>query len=245
MTVLAADCFPTELPGNEVHVWIADPDQCDLTQLEDRHYRLLSAHERDKFRSFHFDKDRRQYLAAHALTRLVLSRYTRLAPEEIDFASGPNGKPCARLPAPHTTIRHNLSHTAGLVGCVLARGRACGIDIESCRPLPALESIVPTVCSPDEIAQLEALGAHARLHHFLRLWTLKEAYAKATSEGLGAALAQVSFRIEDEAVACLIKGHAAANWWFHSTLPTERHVLALAVSGASGPLSVSLHRLHL
>ncbi|MFL6674351.1 MAG: 4'-phosphopantetheinyl transferase family protein [Massilia sp.] len=233
--------MPSDLADNQVHLWLADPDQASLGELEARCYPLLGGLERDKYRSFHFDKDRRLYLAAHALTRLVLARYTRLAPTGIEFVHGPNGKPRAQLPPPHTAIRHNLSHTEGLVGCVLAR-RECGLDIEALRPLPALDAIAAQLCSAGELAQLAALGGAARERHFFRLWTLKEAYAKATGQGIGAGLRQVSFAIDKDEVSC---SGAAGHWWFGCQSLPSGHALALAVDATPGPVALSLHRLAL
>jgi len=247
MTNPAVDRSPSELPEHEVHVWLADPDRCSLAQLEARYHGLLDQEERDTYRAFHFDKDRSLYLAAHALTRLVLSRYTGIAAHQIRFARGPNGKPRAQLPAPHGALRHNLSHTAGLVGCALARGRECGLDIEALRPLGDPEAIAGMVLSADERAHLSRLDGGARERHWFRLWTLKEAYAKATGQGIGAGLAHLSFSIGDDGASCRHGADAAAvdGWSFHCMAPTARHALALAVEAAARPVSVSLERFEL
>jgi 4'-phosphopantetheinyl transferase len=244
MTHPAADRSPSELPEHEVHVWIADPGTDGLAQLEARYHGLLDQEERDKYRRFHFDRDRSLYLAAHALTRLALSYYTGMAAHQIRFSRGPNGKPRALLPAPHAAIRHNLSHTAGLVGCALARGRECGLDIETLHPLADPDAIAGMMLSTEEKSHLSRLDAAARDLHLIRLWTLKEAYAKATGQGIGAGLARLSFFIGDDSVTCrsAADGAAVHGWSFHCMAPTGHHALALAVEVAAGPVSVSLKR---
>ena len=218
------------MPKNEVHVWLAQPALSDHAQLEARYLSLLSADEREQHRKFHFAKDRHSYVAAHALIRLVLSRYAALPPEQIRFSRGKNGKPCAELPAPYTALTCNLSHTAGLVGCVIARGRECGIDIETRRPLDDMDGIARLMFSTAERRHLASLAEPARQHHFFALWTLKEAYAKATGDGIGSDLTQVSFTVDNDAVSCRIgTGATQGGWWFHSSSPSSEHALAVAL----------------
>jgi 4'-phosphopantetheinyl transferase len=221
---------PPALPENEVHVWLAQPALHDHAQLEARYLSLLSADEREQHRKFHFAKERHPYLAAHALIRLVLSRYAALPPAQIHFSRGKNGKPRAELPAPYAALTCNLTHTAGLVGCVIARGRECGIDIETRRTLDDMDGVARLMCSTDERRHLASLAAPARHHHFFTLWTLKEAYAKATGEGIGSDLTQVSFAVDDDAVRCSIgSGAPQGEWWFHSSSPSSEHALAVAL----------------
>ena len=55
-----------------------------------------------------------------------------------------------------------------------------GIDVESREAIgPDVLGVAETVCSPAEMEQLRALPEEERADHFLRLWTMKEAMAKA------------------------------------------------------------------
>ncbi|MGB5426993.1 MAG: hypothetical protein WBN95_09395, partial [Gammaproteobacteria bacterium] len=53
----------------EVHVWLARPDDVTDADKLQQYQSLLSAGERERYRRFHFDRDRHHYLVAHALLR--------------------------------------------------------------------------------------------------------------------------------------------------------------------------------
>ncbi|GJJ04297.1 4'-phosphopantetheinyl transferase [Duganella rhizosphaerae] len=230
MNGATADALPLVLPERAAHVWLANPELISPERLVARHYHLLSAEECERYRRFYFERDRHLYLAAHALLRLTLARYAALSPELIRFSQGLHGKPYAELPPPCADLTFNLSHTAGLVGCVIARGGDCGIDIERPRPMEDLAAIARPLFSPEELTRLSQGSASERLAYFFDIWTLKEAYAKATGRGIGDRLTGVSFSIGPQGAACRIDGvDAGEGWSFHRMAPTGEHVLALAL----------------
>ncbi|MBV6325516.1 4'-phosphopantetheinyl transferase family protein [Duganella violaceipulchra] len=235
----SADALPLALPERAAHVWLADPALISPERLVARHYHLLSAGEGERYRRFYFERDRHLYLAAHALLRLTLARYAALAPELIRFSQGRHGKPSAELPPPCVDITFNLSHTAGLVGCVIARGGDCGIDIERVRPIEDVQAIARPLFSPEELSRLSQGSASERLAYFFDIWTLKEAYAKATGRGIGDRLGGVSFTLGPQGPACHIDGvDAGGDWSFHRMAPTGEHVLALALRYAASAVTV-------
>jgi len=240
---------PAELPTGQVHIWLADPDLQDHARLEARHGHLLSAAERARHQAFRFARDRHLYLAAHALARRALAHYTGIAPGEIGFAADAGGKPRAVLPPACGDIAYNLSHTSGLVACVLGRDMACGVDVELRRPLHDMMAMAATVFSAAEVTDLAACPPHARETCFFTLWTLREAYAKATGEGILGDLSHLSFslagggvdaRFDASRAARATQPHPAAQashpthagdaarWRFHSQAYGERHLLAVA-----------------
>ena len=71
---------------------------------------------------------------------------------------------------------------------------------------------------------------------FFRLWTLKEAFIKATGEGLGRSLQSFGFALDP--IAVTFPGAAVGEpdeWQFLQTRPTARHVVAAAVRRVDGP----------
>ena len=239
------------MPANELHVWLADPVRSSPAQLAARYSGMLSADEQARYTAFRFDDDRQVYLAAHALLRITVARYTGHAPQDVTFARGANGKPAALLPAPHQNMMVNLTHTRGQVGCVLAHGRACGIDLEKwAKPKQPddLSDIARLVFSTAELAKLDSLAGEARTGYFFTLWTLKEAYAKATGEGIIGDLTRVSFLLEpapgeatpgrlQRAVTGQIgERDASDEWSFYSAMPGARLSLGVAVHAPAGSL---------
>jgi hypothetical protein len=68
---------------DEVFIWRAELDRSgwELESLT----ALLSASERQRGDRFHFERDRRRFLAARGMLRKLLSGYTGVPPEELEF----------------------------------------------------------------------------------------------------------------------------------------------------------------
>src|SRR5215212_4833294 len=88
------------LPGDEVHIWRAALDLHPAAVMDLQ--RLLAADERERADRFYFEHDRRHFIAARGMLRLLLGRYLRTAPEQLEFTYNPYGKPdLAVRPDPH------------------------------------------------------------------------------------------------------------------------------------------------
>jgi 4'-phosphopantetheinyl transferase len=136
---------------------------------------------------FAFPEGRMRYAAAHAFLRRALAyELTRIGafpidPRRLEFGAEPAGKPTL---AHFSHLQFSLSHADDLALCAVCAGRRLGIDLEGPRPVPEALEIARRHFSPAEAAQLEQLPAAETTSAFLRLWTRKEAYLKATGEGL-------------------------------------------------------------
>jgi len=155
---------------------------------------VLSPAEKARRARFHFARNRIEYSAAHALTRAVLSSLINIPPRIWSFADDQNGKPVAMIDSEPAPISFNLSHTDGMVGvaAVACPGIDIGFDLEpASRPVEL--GIARRYFCPPEIDWLQSQPPAKQGVGFLRLWTLKEAYIKATGEGLSADLASFWF----------------------------------------------------
>lgn len=167
---------------SQLHIWLLPLQQASLP-LADNCLRLLNQEEKERFYRFHFELDRLHYLAAHAMLRMVLSHYLPYPPQSWQFTRGTHGKPAIALAAGMPPLRCNLSHTRGMVGYVLAFDRDCGIDIECIRPMKDMRGVAAAVFSESEIACLDRQPENEQPDTFFALWTLKEAFIKATGQG--------------------------------------------------------------
>lgn len=192
---------------------------------------LLNQEEHERYQRFHFDRDRLIYLAAHALVRMTLARYAPCPPEQWQFVQGAQGKPEIVPAAGRPPLRFNLSHTKGMVACVVALDRDCGVDVENIRPMTDMRSMAAMVFSDGEIAYLESLTEEAWPKNFFTLWTLKEAYIKAIGLGFSAPLKQITFDIASPTITVHLEGvcdEDATMWQLQSFSPNGVHQLAVA-----------------
>jgi 4'-phosphopantetheinyl transferase len=182
---------------------------------------ILDPDERERAARFVFPRHRVQFIAAHALTRAALGWLLGCPPSVWRFVSSAHGKPAAYLGNAQAPVSFNLSHTEGMVGIAAIAGadRELGLDLEPITREVSL-SIADQFFRPEEVAWLDSLAASDRLGGFLRLWTLKEAFIKATGKGLTQDLASFWFE------PCPPRIHfaetmaqRAAVWWFE-----QRHL---------------------
>jgi 4'-phosphopantetheinyl transferase len=194
---------------------------------------VLDADEQARAARFHFERDRRAYVAAHALLRLLLAHVTGRPAEGFRFAVTEHGKPYLA----ETQLHVSLSHCRGMVAVAVTTAGEVGVDVEALdrRADPA---IAERFFAPEEVQALRAVPDEAaRAEHFMRLWTLKEAFIKALGKGLAQPLDQFAF-VGLEPVRLVVHDPtigAAENWafWQHGL---DGHVLALCVEcGGAAP----------
>ncbi len=110
--------------------------------------------------------------------------------QEYDYetACGTNGKPYFKG---YANLHFNLSHSGNFAVCIVA-GMPCGIDIEGNRPFKP--SVAKRFFSETEYHWIyDTENVSVQAERFFRLWTLKEAYAKATGNGIAAEIHAASY----------------------------------------------------
>jgi 4'-phosphopantetheinyl transferase len=220
----------TILAPDHVHIWYHLTGGLDEAGVA-RAVAILSDSERTRGQRFVFARDRRDFAAAHALTRLALSRYGDLAPERWRFQEGANGKPSLAADGGTPPLSFNLSHTHGLVACAIAPGADVGIDVERVDRRVGVEEIATRFFSPGERADLARCPTDQRARRFFELWTLKEAYIKALGRGLSHPLNTFGFALSEPGSIGFVSTSDVdmATWQFALFAPTELHAMAVAV----------------
>ena len=204
-------------------------EDVDLARL------TLSPDERARCDRFVFERDRRDFAAAHALLRDVLSRYGWLSPAEWTFTAEAGGKPHLADPS---ELQFNIAHTRGLVACALSLSGPIGVDVESIAYDRDVELIAERYFAPAELADLRAFpDSTRRCAYFTELWTSKEAYLKALGSGLQRPLNEIAFRFSgaSEIRATSDGAPIDADWRFGLFAPRSDFRLAAAVS-AKNPI---------
>jgi 4'-phosphopantetheinyl transferase len=227
------------LDAGAIHVWLASADDVSDDDLPASYRDLLDAVEQARERRLRCDRDRRRYLLARALVRVVLSRYVPIHPREWAFSPDPLGRPTiVNRTARDAGLSFNLSYARSLVVLGVTRRGALGVDVETlCPPGPVLE-LAARYFSPDEATALAATPVEGQRRRFVEYWTLKEAYAKARGMGLSLPLDKVSFRFpSDREVQMVLHPELAdepARWQLWQAQPTADHLLAICAERARG-----------
>ncbi|MER5867263.1 4'-phosphopantetheinyl transferase superfamily protein [Kitasatospora sp. NPDC002040] len=199
---------------------------------------LLTRAERDRMARQRTEGARRRFLGARLLSRYALSDRDGRAPGEWRFRTGTAGRPEPE-PDGHS-LRFNLSHTDGLVACLVTEGRSCGVDVERTPARPDAVTHLPRWFAPAERTELGTLtgGLAAGVAAY---WVVKEAYLKALGTGLrreldGFALSapwRSPIRLTDPTLPT----GTASHWRFELLNPAPGFVLATAVEdGSAGRL---------
>ena len=197
---------------------------------------LLSEDERKRWQTVRFDRHRREFLTTRTLVRTALSHHYPIAPEAWRFETNAHGKPRVD---PDCGLRFNLSNSPDMVVCLISHESDVGVDVEPYEHAEKIAELAPGVLSQVELTQLEALRGPERLERALSLWTLKEAYIKATGLGLSQPLNQFSFlfggaegiRLEMDPTP---SDRPKQNWRF-CLVEHGRHRIALMAESATVP----------
>jgi 4'-phosphopantetheinyl transferase len=194
----------------------------------------LDAAEREKASRFVFARNRIEYAAAHVLVRHALAAATGHPPAAFRFEAGAHGKPTAWIGRETAGIHFNLSHSKGLVAVALGLCEL-GLDVEPIRHSVNL-AVARHAFAPEEIAWLEGLSEGRQAEGFLRLWTLKEAFIKATGLGLSQPLDTFWFEVFPPAI------HVAADmaedpdaWMFEQRVIDGLFLAAVGLRRPPGP----------
>jgi 4'-phosphopantetheinyl transferase len=221
------------LSSDEVHVWCASLEQpaSSLRWLG----QTLSADEQERAGRFHFERDRRHFIAGRGLLRTILGRYLRVEAERLQFCYGPRGKPSLLETCGGDTLCFNVSHSHGLALYAVTHGRKVGVDVEWMRPLDDIEQIAERFFSARENATFRALAPDQKVEAFFNCWTRKEAYIKATGDGLSRPLDEFDVSLAPGEPARLLHvasdPQEAARWLLRGLTPAPDYAAAVIVAG--------------
>ncbi|MHA6323662.1 4'-phosphopantetheinyl transferase family protein [Roseivivax sp. CAU 1753] len=221
--------------------WIATEriSAIERRELETR----LSAPERERAQRFVFEQDKSDYIAAHALARTLLSQCTGQTPAVVEIRSGRFGKPELVPKGDVAPPAFNLSHSRGIALVALGLDVTLGVDVE-CLARPAPLEIAERYFAPEECVALQACRPCDRHIVFFTLWTLKEAYMKATGLGMNLSPERLGFSLEPIAPLFDPGFDGMLFWKFFSLRTGPDHMSALALGCREDrPLSVSTNEI--
>lgn len=162
-------------------VWVVR----SLPAPDPAHLEILTPEERRQCARFRQEERQARFACGRALLRLALAERLAEDPAAFHIEAGVNRRPAlaggSRERWPR--VDFNLSSTAGLVACAVTEGGRVGVDVEQTGRGAIDEALMARVVSARERTWLDR--SEDPETDFYRLWTLKEAVAKADGEGLG------------------------------------------------------------
>lgn len=173
-------------PGR-IFVWLfsltpASPDTPNLA--------ILSPDEQERACRFHFERDRTRFTVARGKMRTILGGCIGVPADQVRFRSGVNGKP--ELADPSSGLHFNLSHSGDWAILAVA-GAPVGVDLEQIDMRVKAADLARRFFSVEDRAWLDQMKTQpeALQRAFFRLWVTREAWLKATGDGLSFPLDQL------------------------------------------------------
>lgn len=221
--------------SNQIHVWHvrlalpADWAPCLLSHL--------TPDEEARAARFLQPADHERFVVGRAALRHILALYLDLEPGNVPIVPTAQGKPRLAPGVVDRDLRFNLSHSGTRILIGVTDGLDVGVDIEWMRAELEIEPLARRFFSPAEAAEVLGLSDELRRAAFYRCWTRKEAYLKATGEGLAVGLDRFEVSLlpgEPAALRVHLDDPEAVQRWriYEPSLPSGYHG-AVAVEGES------------
>lgn len=219
------------MPEDRIDLWRASLS-IPSTQLRIEE-RILSLDEKKRAERFHFERDRRRFIACRAVLRRILGRYLGSPPSELRIHYGTNGKPAIADLPPTKDLRFNLSHSHELALYAFTLNEEIGVDLEYRRALSDADRIVERFFSKKEYASLQTLSEDQREEAFFNGWTRKEAYLKALGKGLQKPLNEFEVPLGRLSTAVAVKEVSGrpTEWTIRSLVPDVGYIGAVVSKG--------------
>jgi 4'-phosphopantetheinyl transferase len=187
----------------------------------------------------HFERDRRAFVVVRGALRILLGRYLARRPEALTLGEHPRGKPYL-IADPDLGVRFNVSHSGELGLLAFARDRELGIDVEHRAQHRDWFALAEHSFTAEENAVLRALPEADRVHAFFSCWARKEAFIKATGQGISQ-LGDVEVTLRPGEPARLLRTPSAPGvamgWSMIEPPPLPGYASALVVEGQHPRLS--------
>lgn len=213
-----------QLKQGEVHVWSAALGRPAMLA---RLLTQLANDERERAERLRVREDFARFVVSRALLRTILGRYLDVEPREIRFSTTPNGKPVLANPY-ENALTFNLSRSRELVLYAIASDVEVGIDVEREGQDLEVDQLAERFFSPAEAASIRRLNPSEKSTAFLTYWVCKEAYVKATGEGLSRPLNsfEVSFTGKPELIDSEAGPQESCRWSLHRIRGLAGHIAA-------------------
>lgn len=194
---------------------------------------LLDEDEQARVARFRHRPSARAFEVSHGITRRLLSEQAPVTlPREWRFDTGEWGKPQVAVGLPQ--VAFNLSHTHGAAAVAATKAQvALGIDVEQVGRASDLQKLARRCYSERERGALPEDGASEDFREtFFDLWTLKEAFMKATGRGFSLGLMRFGFDLRQQPMDFWTEVDAEGPWSFVTWSPAPGYRASLCVQAS-------------
>lgn len=219
------------LSNQEIHIWRADlnlPFE-EIEQLE----QILSEDEQKRANRFRFPHLKNRFIAARGNLRKIISYYLAIESDRLIFEYTSRGKPQLAAQLNQIGLQFNVSHSQDLALYGFTIEQKIGVDLEFLRSMNEVEKIAQRFFSAREYQLISQANPDLQQQVFFQLWTAKEAYLKATGEGLVDSLAEIEFSINADRTISLnsIEGNTKVpqHWLINNFVPASDYIATVAV----------------
>ena len=212
---------------NDVHIWRINLNSSE-SQLQ--FFReTLSSDEIARAERFYFPEHRQRFMAGRGTLRAILGQYLDIAPKQVEFEYQPRGKPLLAAKFADKGLLFNLSHSQDLALLGISYQNQIGVDLEYIRTMSDLEGLAKRFFSAREYEYLRLLSPAQQQQIFFRYWTCKEAYLKATGDGL-VQLEEIEIDLTPNQPSKLL---VSGDWSLSELTPADNFAAAVVVAGSN------------
>jgi 4'-phosphopantetheinyl transferase len=230
------------LTQRDVHVWTLRTETSDAVAAKFESF--LAPDEKDRAGRFRFSHLRRAFVSIRGALRCLLGRYLNLEPASIGFNYASKGKPALATAA---GLEFNIAHSGSLAVFAFTANCQIGVDLEHVRPLRESQQIADQFFCKEEAAEIASFESSERDRAFFSCWTRKEAYIKATGDGLSVPLSDFRVALQPHEPIRFVHlakdANAAKAWTLHDLRLASDYAAALTYRDRPRPILVfpSIH----